>query len=661
MNAMPPATRGAPSPTGPRGPAGRRVPAEAIDLLVVAIVIAAYCISAADGFRWEFGGVRVSISTPTRVLLAAAALVIVRRWRWPRAPLHPWVGRPVSWIRARFEPGPSPSSPGAPTPSEWAGVGALFLALTGVMLRRQLAAPYGVPDLGDPLFSIWRLSWVAHQLPIAPLHLFDGNMFYPELRTLAYSDAMLATSLIAAPFLWLGVPQVLVYNALLVLSFPASGLAAYALVRRLTGDRWASIVAGVAFAFSAFRFEHYSHLELEITFWMPLALLWLHRTLESRRPKDAAVTGLLVSLQALSSLYFGLFLIVMMVVVWGVTAFGGHAAPRRGDGRIDWRALFAPWAAAGLVVAVLVLPVTVPYLQNRPQTGDRPSSEARHYSATPRSYLVASSRSIVYGGWLDGPRQPELSLFPGLVIVALAAAGAWPKLDARRGAYLVAALVLFEGSLGANGLVFQTLRAWVLPFRGLRVPARFTVLLGLSIAVLAGFGVLRLRRLAERHSRLASAVPAVCAALLLIENLPRLDLVLLATAPPPVYDYFRGAPPAALVDLPFPKSLVAATRDARFLYFSTFHWQRLLTGSSGYFPESFRDATVVLKGFPTDPGMAYLQWRGVQFIAVARVMCEEGGYETMTARLDTDSRVALVKRIAAPGQEGSIYRLLRSP
>ena len=48
-----------------------------------------------------------------------------------------------------------------------------------------------VPGHDDPLFSIWRLSWIAHALVSEPNHLFDANIFYPHLRTLAYSDAML--------------------------------------------------------------------------------------------------------------------------------------------------------------------------------------------------------------------------------------------------------------------------------------------------------------------------------------------------------------------------------------------------------------------------------------------------------------------------------------
>ena len=395
---------------------------------------------------------------------------------------------------------------------------------------------------------------------------------------------------------------------------------------------------------------------------MPLALLMLHRTMESRRTRDAVTTGILVALQALSSLYYGLFLLVVMAVVWVVVTFGGRgAAVATPMARADWFASIKPWLPAAIVVVVLVLPVAIPYFQNRAQLGERPDWEARLYSATPGSYLVAHGRNLLYGPWLDGPRLPELSLFPGFGILALALFGAWPKLDARRAAYVVAALVVFDGSLGANGVVFPTLRDYVLPFRGLRVPARFSVLLGLALSVLAGYGVARLRQSGRVRGAAAALVPAACAAILLAENASTLGLLRVPDKPPSVYSYFVGAPPAVLVDLPFPGSLVAATRDARFLYFSTFHWQRVLTGTSGYFPESFREAVRRLSGFPTEHGMAFLQARGVQFIVIDKSMCKAGEYEATTAFLDADPRVEVVRRLAATGQEGTVYRVSVPP
>ena len=62
------------------------------------------------------------------------------------------------------------------------GIVSLYWVLTFVMTYPQVRVlDRGVSlDIGDPLLSTWRLSWVAHQLPRDPLHLFDANIFYPE-------------------------------------------------------------------------------------------------------------------------------------------------------------------------------------------------------------------------------------------------------------------------------------------------------------------------------------------------------------------------------------------------------------------------------------------------------------------------------------------------
>jgi hypothetical protein len=89
----------------------------------------------------------------------------------------------------------------------------------------------------------------------------------------------------------------------------------FALARAITQDFGAAVIAALVFAFDPFRFSHYSHLELQFTCWMPLALLALFRTLSVARPRDGLATGIFVSLQALSSLYYCAYLSVSLVVV----------------------------------------------------------------------------------------------------------------------------------------------------------------------------------------------------------------------------------------------------------------------------------------------------------------------------------------------------------
>ncbi|HXI30493.1 MAG TPA: hypothetical protein VNG89_18775, partial [Vicinamibacterales bacterium] len=101
----------------------------------------------------------------------------------------------------------------------------LFTALTAVMTYPQIfRMADGVHDDGDPLLVTWVLAWVAHQLPRAPAHLFDANIFYPERNTLAYSENLIVPGLAAAPLQWLGVGPILIYNLVFLSGFALSGV-----------------------------------------------------------------------------------------------------------------------------------------------------------------------------------------------------------------------------------------------------------------------------------------------------------------------------------------------------------------------------------------------------------------------------------------------------
>jgi hypothetical protein len=101
--------------------------------------------------------------------------------------------------------------------ARYAALAAIFAVLAVIMTwpLGNAAAGY-IPAVDDAYFSIWRLAWVAHQLPIDPAHLFDANIFHPETGTLAYSDAMLLLGVIALPLFKLGIDPGLVHNTLLL-------------------------------------------------------------------------------------------------------------------------------------------------------------------------------------------------------------------------------------------------------------------------------------------------------------------------------------------------------------------------------------------------------------------------------------------------------------
>ena len=132
----------------------------------------------------------------------------------------------------------------------------------------------------DAYFSMWRLGWIAHALRTDPRTLFDGNIFYPTRNTLAYSDAMLLEGVIAAPLLWSGVSPFLTYNLLLIgrhRRVRASGCSCWSAGSPAAAP--ARFLAAAVFTMAPYRIEHFMHLELQWTMWMPLTFWAVHRTI----------------------------------------------------------------------------------------------------------------------------------------------------------------------------------------------------------------------------------------------------------------------------------------------------------------------------------------------------------------------------------------------
>ena len=527
----------------------------ALDLLIVALVLA----GGAAGFgayRFVFLGARVSVSSPWRSWLLAALLLALRAWLAPLLPalrrLYNRVQRPVPFGEARlfeFESAPTLARRGAELAAVFVGFAVLVAAFTWPQVRHM----GGVPDLGDPLFSIWRIAWVNHQIWRDPLTLFDANIFHPERLTFTYSDPVIVPALMSAPLFWLGVPAVSTYNLLLLSGFVLSGVATYYLVRALTGRRDAAAIAGVIFALHPYRFEHYSHLELQMTMWMPVALWSLHRTMARGGLGDGLVTGLAYALQVLSSLYYGMYFALYLLVV-GAALWVGRRLPLRPLGML---------AAGAALAGALVAPVASQDVANRPMMGDRGVDEVKFYSAESSDYLKAHPRSYVYERWSRNG-HPERQLFPRVTPVLLALVGVCPPLSFAQVGYAAALAVSFDGSRGMNGYVFPWLRENVPGFSGLRVPARFSILVGLSLAILSGYGA---ARLFDRWPRARVLLAVAMLGPVLVEAVPNISLEDVWPQPPAIYDALTSRPDAVVAEFPMPSGLDHTGSDARYEYF----------------------------------------------------------------------------------------------
>ena len=597
-----------------------------LDSLALAGLLAGILIVLAGGLSVRFNDIRLTARTPHRAFIGFAAVLLVRLALDRRT--GPWGAREGWWRRTRdgFDDPHADALTPLPRGAAFsrrlkAAVG--IIALSGVLLHGQLTRMDSVPDLGDPLFSIWRLAWVCHQLQGASGALFDANIFYPARHTLAYSDSMLVPAFTAMPFFAAGVHPVVTYNIVLLLSFVAPAFALYLLVERLTGSAASAFVAALIFEFYPYRFEHYAHLELLATYFMPLSLLALHNFLSSGRTRDAVIAGMLAAGQLYCSMYYAVFFLWYAATVAVILCAGSRSILRR----LVW-----PMALAATVAAVLALPLYRSY--RAAELGDRERHEVAPYSAAARDYLQPPERSALWGHLrLSGssPVPDERALFPGLMAVILAAVALVPPIGRTRVAYAAALLVAVELSRGLHGLVYPVLYDW-LPFvRGLRSPARAGMFVGMSLAILAGFGVRRL--LATTSSFRARAILAGLVAAVALDLRPALALERVWPEPPPIYGSLAGASDVVLAEFPMGGDARAWVTDTAHMYFSLWHWSSLINGYSGHLARGYTEFQDEMKRFPDSRTLDLLKARGATHVSVTCALFKSG-CDSLLKRID---------------------------
>jgi len=303
----------------------------------------------------------------------------------------------------------------------------LYAGITALLVRALLPdlGTHLFSDPGDPLLNAAILGWNASHVPLTEAW-WNFPSFAPVEGVTSFTEHLLLTYPIASPIVWATGNPILAYNVVFLLAKPLNGVAAFVLGRELTGSWAAGWIAGLAFAFAPYQAIHLGHVQLMLSFGMPLSLLGLHRYLHGggTRPLVWFAVGWLIT--ALSSAYLLVFfpLVVVMYCAWFVR-------PR------EWRRLIAPVAAGALATLPLV-PLLWGYRVRLAAYGlERQMEEMRVFSAdivglAGMFHLNTAWRSVLPHDF------EERALFPGFTILALAllalcTRGAAP-LQAARGA-----------------------------------------------------------------------------------------------------------------------------------------------------------------------------------------------------------------------------------
>jgi hypothetical protein len=558
----------------------------------------------------------------------------------------------------------------------------LAFALLSVLATWPLAAHLRNGVLGPPGDNyeyVYKIGWFKTALlERGQSPLFNPDVFYPAGYDLSLSETTLANVGLALPFavLW---GEVAAYNLVVLLSFGLSGWAMYWLARHLTGSKVGGAVAGLLFAFSAYRMAHLGagHLPLMGTQWIPLAFLFVERAFHSRRVRDGALAGLFFGLTALSSWYYaymvGLFLVVFALFRWaqarrempsqaeqgGLSQFSQRGVRRNG---------LAALLAFAVVAGLAMLPAAIPLLRN----AGAGATEYTHlayidqWSVGVADFFWPSVFNPVWGRTLADVYIPNIHeglLYLGWVGMALAVVALWRRRQPSLQAYAWLGLIGFVLALGttlhlaggplripapeAISQTFSRAMYWLtgkaalnpLDFGKMDVPGTVVIPMPMlflylffpffaAMRVPARFGLMAILAVSVLAGGgavwLAERVKGRVGRLTCAGGLALLLALDLASAPFPVgYSEARGQPVDAwLAAQPKPSPVAQFPLDRTWygypLYQQWFHGQPIAYGYGTFVPQEFRQAEEILRGFPDAESFAWLQGNGVKIVLLAQ-------------------------------------------
>jgi hypothetical protein len=209
------------------------------------------------------------------------------------------------------------------------------------------------------------------------------------------------------------------------------------------------------------------------------------------------------------------------------------------------------------------------------------------------------------------PPWTEVS-FPGFVVLVLGVCGAVIAVRDRRielaALYGGLTVLAFWASFGPRGLLYAALYHVVPMFEWLRAPARFGLIVGFGLSVLAGVAVAHLLGRIRQPAAMAAALVVVTAGELAVP-------VRMSPAPPvePVYRTLATLPRGPVIEMPFFYPQVGLFQHTKYMLASTAHWMPMVNGYSDYIPPDFYENVMTLAPFPSRPAFKILEPNAVRY------------------------------------------------
>ena len=482
-----------------------------------------------------------------------------------------------------------------------------------LVLRLTTHVP-GHEVAGDVPIFIWNLWWMKQALTKGISPLFCDYIFAPYGVSLVFHAFVFLKALLAVPLQWFCSVWT-AYNILILGTFALAGWGMFLLAHHLTGDRRAAYVAGLIYAFSPYMLTRGTgHLNYLSSEWIPLYVLCLIRLLETQNRRWAWGGGLCLLLTGYCEYYYLIYLTLF-------TAFYLAWRSCRDRATVLNRTFLAHFALMGAIAMAGFAPIL------RALFGTAQSDylyggwgAAAKFGADLLAFVVPPPGSLLYGNTgaelyrtFSGGNEVEATVFAGYAVLGLTATcilrlrsdeAVRPWLWLTLGGFILSLGPLlhiggdFVFSFGdrrfAVPLPYVVVRYMPL-IKGVRVAARFDIMVMLGLAVLGAFGARYWLQRAARPAFWTAGIALVIA----LEYL-RTPYPVAALEIPPVYaEVARDRRDVTVMEVPLDWRTGWGSTGRRFdrqLLFQVVHGKRLLGGFAARVPEDEIQRMTALPG-----------------------------------------------------------------
>jgi hypothetical protein len=130
--------------------------------------------------------------------------------------------------------------------------------------------------------------------------------------------------------------------------------------------------------------------------------------------------------------------------------------------------------------------------------------------------------------------------------------------------------------------------------------------------------------------------------------------------PAEVYQWLATQPRSVVAEVPLARAdQLHSISDGLYMFNSTWHWQPIVNGYSGFFPRTFIELAEQTAAFPDDRSIAYLKQRGVDLLVIHGSLMSPDAFGEMTAALLARPDVEATARFEERLGPDVVFRLRR--